>query len=577
MGVYEVSGNRLSSVQQTGLTLRPGQIIQGKILKLYPGNKAQIQLGAHKMTAQLEASLSAGNAYHFQVQSTGKMVHLSVLGESGRNKEREGINHLLKQLNLPMGKANAVFVEGLVRAGIPFDKQQLVRAFGFLGGTANKSAAQQILQQMVLHKYPMTQGVFQALSAVQTGSLTNHTQALLEQVDRQPGQQQLAGQLRSILGGGTSGDSAFLVQNIRQEAIQNNQTLFTILRAAGAIKSGIPFSQWKTAWQSSAGQAPVQFSQASAISGLEQLQASRPELQVEAKQFLQTWGGRIAESVRANAPLAEADFIQLKQHAATLTAQGAKQVAQAHLQNTSASIQQLMQMMETLGDDTSYARIAENLVNGSQSQLLPATALRQNLITHMNQILLFTGLSYEHQIANDQLPSQLPVKAMLMQLLQQGDGGTEQARNLLNFINGMQLQSVQETSHYIHASLQLPHEPLGLNEDLLLEFEGRKTEDGEISPDHCRILFYLDLQHVNKTVIDMHIQKRSVSVAVFNDNASSGHRFKELEQQLKSGLDSLNYQLGAVTFKPLTEEFKGETGSSRKQAVFNYKGVDYRV
>lgn len=492
MGVYEIRGQRISGVQQIGLSLRPGQIIQGKILKLYPGNKVQIQLGTQRMTAQLEASLTAGNTYHFQVQSTGKMVHLSVLGESGKTKEREGVIHLLRQLNLPTGKANAVFVEGLVTEGIPFDKQQLVRAFQLLGGAANKSAPQQILQQMIQHKYPMTQTVFQALSAVQTGSLTNHMQALLGQVGWQPGQQQLAGQLRNILGTGSLKDEASFVQTIRQEAIQNNQTLFTMLKAAGATESEMTFSRWQNAWKLPAGRLPAQVIQANAVSGLEQLQANRSVLQTEANQFLQTWGSRVAESAQANTPLAEADFSQLKQHAATLTAQGAKQLAQAHLLNTPASLQQLLQVMETMGDDASYVKISEALANG-RNQLLPADTLRQNLLLHMNQTLLFTGLSYEHQIANDQLPSRLPVKAMLMHLLRQGEGsGPDQARQLLNFINGMQLQSVQETSHYIQASLQLPHEQLGLKQDLLLEFEGRKTEGGEINPDHCRILFYLD-------------------------------------------------------------------------------------
>ena len=41
-------------------------------------------------------------------------------------------------------------------------------------------------------------------------------------------------------------------------------------------------------------------------------------------------------------------------------------------------------------------------------------------------------------------------------------------------------------------------------------------KDGKIDPDFARILFYLDLESIDKTIIDMQVQNSVVSVTVFN-------------------------------------------------------------
>ena len=41
-------------------------------------------------------------------------------------------------------------------------------------------------------------------------------------------------------------------------------------------------------------------------------------------------------------------------------------------------------------------------------------------------------------------------------------------------------------------------------------------EDGKIDADFARILFYLELESIEKTIIDMQVQNRVVTVTVFN-------------------------------------------------------------
>src|SRR5699024_10844292 len=93
---HVLSVNRIASHRPQ--VLKPGQIIQGKIMKLFPDQKAQIQLGSQTIIAQLEASLSAGTKYHFQVQPSDDVVHLRVLGDQLKNQAAGNVMELLQQL-----------------------------------------------------------------------------------------------------------------------------------------------------------------------------------------------------------------------------------------------------------------------------------------------------------------------------------------------------------------------------------------------------------------------------------------------------------------------------------------------
>src|SRR5699024_2285117 len=150
--------------------------------------------------------------------------------------------------------------------------------------------------------------------------------------------------------------------------------------------------------------------------------------------------------------------------------------------------------------------------------VLPA---QDRFLGQVRQMLLFSGITDENLISQDIVTSQSnqTVKSMLIQMLQQNDGvGNERVQELLHHLNGVQMQSVQEAGSFIQASLVVPGIKLALNNDIYIEFESKKTEDGKINPEFCRILFYLDLAHLQETIIDMQIQKRLVTVTVFNDH-----------------------------------------------------------
>src|SRR5699024_1722723 len=109
-------------------SLQAGQIVQGHILKLYPNHKAEIQIGLHKLIAQLEASLTLDERYNFQVQTTDNVIYLKVLGDKLTKQANQNGMALLKQLGLKGNKHHAAFLQSLIAEGIPFDIVQLKQA-----------------------------------------------------------------------------------------------------------------------------------------------------------------------------------------------------------------------------------------------------------------------------------------------------------------------------------------------------------------------------------------------------------------------------------------------------------------
>ncbi|PAV29984.1 hypothetical protein CIL05_08895 [Virgibacillus profundi] len=599
MGIHNVTGERLAKIVKSQQSLRAGQIIQGEILKIYPDNKAQIQLGAQKMVAQLEASLMIGEKYHFQVKTTDDVIHLKVLGDRIKGSDTANTINLIKQLGLGSSKVNTAFIQTLLNEKIPFDKNQLVKALQLLNGNAkNTNQTQQILKEMILRKLPMNDSVFQALLIKNSHTLSSQMKGLLGQLKSDRNYPQLVERLSQMLERPLTARPAILNEIITGTA-SNNQQFFNTLKATGTIDPAIDFNSWRSQWepvqalmkqnanapneQLSGIKLPIQLNEMKVVQTLEQMIINKSGLLNQTREIIQLWDNKINQTAINNVGLTAQDFTKLKQQISQtlmplLTTE--QQVRMTSLlENNPAKLQQLLALVKTLNSEQVYTK-ADNFVKSlDQDKMFMLSNPKEQFLSQVRQTLLFTGLSYESQLVNNKLQQEpLPIKAMLMQLIQQSEGVIpERSQQLLHFINGMQIQSVNETNNFIQANLQIPGERLGLSNDFELEFEGRKMENGEINPDYCRILFYLDLANLNKTVIDMKIQKRSVAVTIFNDQENMREKSLSLQPMLKNGLEELNYQLSTVSFKPLQQTENQKMNQAVKSVNPSYKGVDYLI
>ncbi|MCM3214764.1 hypothetical protein M3612_09665 [Niallia taxi] len=225
--------------------------------------------------------------------------------------------------------------------------------------------------------------------------------------------------------------------------------------------------------------------------------------------------------------------------------------------------------------------VLKELATGKNIDLPDASVIKEQL-----QKLLHTiGYSYEHELLHAKTdggkgaPEWNLLKPLLLEFLKT-DAPThvkELAAALTDKVTGMQLLS-QETGPIMQLMLQFPLHFQNHSMDATMQYSGRKTKDGKIDSDYCRILFYLDLAHLKETAIDMQIQHRIVNITVFNKNHEIEPLMKGMIQGLQEKMKDVQYTLSSLEFKSFQEDKldKPDLGLHKLMPAY-YKGVDYKV
>jgi ABC-type uncharacterized transport system YnjBCD ATPase subunit len=569
MDIQQVAQSQLSNLKEGTLHLRTGQIIQGNIHKLFPNNKAQIQLGTNKLIAQLEASLEVGARYHFQVKSTDNVILLKVLGDSldsGHNSQMNYL-HLLRQLGIKHTKLNQEFVGLLLQNKIPFDKGQLQNAIALLNAASDKGQAKMVLQDMILNKTPLTEALFQALSSRFMGSFTERM-VTLEAEMQQPHttdtklKQDLLSQLKQFSGNSSE------IRISQLSPLLDSPEIVNVLKVIGVIDRDIPFSSWSNRVNQMMNQnvAPVnQLLQIDTPKQLGTILSNLTLINQQANSLLTNWGELLHLNITKNLPLSNESFANLKQ-----------EVEQSIFRLTPRNLDTFINNPQHLKALLADIEILANTKNYGKLDSLLHHMLKEAFLSQKQLVLQEVGLNYEKTILQSGENPSKTLKGMLLQLLQSSDGSIqEHATRLLQSINGLQLQSVLETDKLLQANLIMPGKVFGMEKDIGMSFEGKRTDDGELNPDYCRVMFFLDLKSLDQTVIDMQVQKRAVSLSILNDNDISDIT-QSLKPILKSGLEKLDYHLSSVIFRPLT--MRDSTPNNKVEVEKQqYEGVDFRI
>ncbi|MDQ0860142.1 EscU/YscU/HrcU family type III secretion system export apparatus switch protein [Bacillus sp. V2I10] len=91
----------------------------------------------------------------------------------------------------------------------------------------------------------------------------------------------------------------------------------------------------------------------------------------------------------------------------------------------------------------------------------------------------------------------------------------EKIDQLISKLNGQALLGADQGITQ-HCFMQIPLHYGQFQSDLNIEWTGRKNERGEIDPDYCRVLFYLNMNVLKDIMIDLHIQNRIMTVTIYN-------------------------------------------------------------
>ncbi|WP_144474856.1 hypothetical protein [Cytobacillus oceanisediminis] len=605
------------TTQQTKITeFRPGQIINGKIIKLFPDQVAEVQIGNQKMVAQLEVPLSANERYWFQVQPGEGKVHLKLISSSGEEKGQPGnLTRILSEFGLQPTKENLDLVRFFIKEQLPVNGELLKLASEWLKTVGSRTAGEDAIKMLLTRGMPVTKAAFEALyTATKEQSLV----MLLEQLGKS-------------LEAADESDTVVSLRKLLNEMLPANKT----------ISSAAALNHLASAWLGSNGKQseaaldllqqygaiPAKSSEKNVLqqllSSLQHLDGAEENLP-EGLKFLKTVLTLIEKGDSFSARQIMASFINDKSfpvndladslHFIFDRANGKDTNTQTGLlafkqllshSNASSALSLLLagkadweqaglKLLEAAGRQQQAGTVGMHaqLLSEAAGKAEPAPALQENGLSLLSDVkikrfLSALGLSYEHhlseimkdgEVGKTQVPDTL--KSLTLRLLNENPPQIvkDAAEPLVNKLTGFQLLS-QEAGPIQQLVVQVPIFLGGKTSELSMQWSGKRTEDGKIDADFCRVLFYLKLQYLDDTIIDMQVQNRVMSIQIFNDQPDLKKMAEQMTPILKTKLSELEYKLSSVHFH-VPGESNGRSNQRSLSELYGqkeYYGVDIKI
>lgn len=619
------------SQQVTSVSLRPGQLINGKIIKLFPDQIAEIQIGSQKMIAQLETALSANERYWFQVQPGEDKIRLKVMAAgSEEGKQSESLTKILGEFSLAANKENQELVRFFVKEHLPVNRDILQQASQWLTGASPNGSGLEAIKTMITRGLPLTDATFSALfTANKEPSLTVLMENLLKVIDTE-----------------FHTETSMKIKNLLNEAVPSNK-----INVAGQVLRQIVLTWLQDNGKD--GQAAFRLIQQAAglpeqesehmviqkmLSNLESVETADAEIlsgfllakkvftllnrgdSAAAKQVIDSFltqklpGGSaqngtisgLADSLKhlfTASAMKEDDKqegIQAYKHLLTMAVEGiddsaaVDQVLAILLGGKGKRLNVGAELLNAAGNSQKYVLSVQQaeLLGSAIHQAESAAALSKTEDTiltaeRIKSFLSSLGLSYERQLADvmkgsleESTKFEDSLKPNLMRLLSDNPPQTvkEAAELLLNKITGFQLLS-QETGPIQQLIVQMPFIIGGEMSELTVQWSGQRTEEGKISADFCRVLFYLKLEHLDDTIIDVQVQNRIMSMQVINQHPSLRKMADQLLPMLKTNLAEANYHLSSVNFQVpgAPKATEGQKKLSELYSKKDYSRVDIKI
>ncbi|MFJ7824971.1 hypothetical protein [Psychrobacillus sp. NPDC096623] len=591
--------------------LREGQVVHGTIKKLYPNQTAEVQIGNQKVIAKLETPLKAGDSHFFQVEKMAPELQLKIVTgplTEGKSLAQQG-QQLLQAMNLPKTTEMQAAIQYFIKQQLPVSKDTLMQVEQLLKQLPKDitiKAALEAIQKIVEMKLPLTATMLQT---VMSGKSTDGLHSVLQNFQLQLQQdqtvvpilknnilqnlQKIAEPFNGPVAGAILGKQIDVLQNGQQPLASRILMLQTlkganVLPATASPTNPIPITG-QSAMVNSAGDLLLKFGQADPLEKgqmLDQLRSwinQQPSLTTNQKSEilallkndnqpnqLQVLNNALTKVFAEQSQQAifskDLNGLTPKDHLVSLLGKGST------METVAQTLQQIMNIASSSTSNNSIIQAEQQVI-----QQLDGKAFEHA----MKEVLKSLGFGYEAKLANNsdeirQLASQL--KPQIVELLQNQSISTavkESAEAVLVRMNGLQILSSENGPQH-QLLMQVPLEFLGKKMDATLEWNGRMKEDGKIDSDFARIMFYLQLDTLKETVVDMQVQNRVVSITLYNNDTQLGSLSEKFKETLKVGLSSVGYQLSGIFVKTFEEQKLG-SALNAKANTFDVQGVDIRI
>lgn len=589
-------------------SMKEGQVVHGTIKKLFPNQTAEVQIGNQKVIAKLETPLKAGDAHFFQVTNSNPELQLKVVTGplTQSNNLAQQAKQLVQAMNLSKSSEMQAVVQFFLKEQMPISKDVLILSEQLLKqlppGLSVKAALETI-QKMIELKLPLTQQLF---ATVLSGKSTTGMHSFIETF-------KLALQQDTVISPTIKNEILQSLQKVSEpfslpvagavlgkqiETLHNQQATIgsrlpilqalkevAVLPAQASLTNPTPLPG-QVSLANSAGEQLIQFAQTAntekgtAVEQLRNWITAQPLLTSAQKEQILSLLKVNDQPIQLNNALVKAFAEQSQQAIFSKDTNGL--TAKEHLVSllgkgpTSEVISQSLQQVYTVNKNSFQS---QQIIQSEQAVM---HQLDGKAFEHaMKEVLKSLGFSYEAKLGGNseeirQLASQL--KPQLVELLQNqaiSASVRDNAELLLGRMNGLQILSSENGPQH-QLLMQVPLEFLGKKMDATLEWNGRMKEDGKIDADFARILFYLQLDVLKETVVDMQVQNKVVTISLYNHDNHLQTVANNFKDSLKEGLLSVGYTLSGVfvrTFEHQSLASPVRSGLSGKES----QGVDIRI
>ncbi|WP_064093728.1 hypothetical protein [Rossellomorea aquimaris] len=586
------SSPRTPQIDGKPFTLQNGRVLHVTVHTLLGEGNAEVSVSGHKFIAKLEAPMEAGERYWVQVKQTENGISLQLI-QNKVPKSDESVkniaNDLLNQLSLSnKGKDMQALVIELIKNKVPIHKDMLLFANKYLQQDSSTDQMK-VLVELAKNNLPLSDRVFMSLREGKSkdtfvnllddlrSKLTSNDSEALEIIKKiqQP--------LNRVASENTAIKSLATLLN-STATFANRLAGFDLLKSFGIIPQQAPMN----AWREGVTNAIVHQFSSNNITGstLEsfskwlQMNASNFDVQlysnngekVNETQFRKVISMILGDQFVNNKGKSESSFIDLAEKLFSLFGEAKKNTVEM---NFSRLLTKWMGRVP----DSNEAKLFQQLqlqVNEDLATLIKGEDFGKSL----KNMLRSFGLNFEAQLNKnaDLTGFQNTLKQQLLQLSNEHPllEVRELADKMVLKMNSQILQS-QDNSPFLNIIQQFPMYLFGKNTDITIQWMGKEKEKGVIDEDFCRILFYLNLDNLNETLVDMQVQNRVISVSIWNDNQDIKEVSQPLIPGLKQGLEQVGYHLSTVNIKIPDKRKNLSNLMVTDNSSTTYTGVDLKI
>jgi hypothetical protein len=211
---------------------------------------------------------------------------------------------------------------------------------------------------------------------------------------------------------------------------------------------------------------------------------------------------------------------------------------------------QLFKMVSPLTEDHSLLSLKEALSSFITQDYSSDKSLGERLSNLQKSLGLKGEITFLQQLAkgNESFGSHEEHLKLLLVSASAGQSDSavkEKIDQLVLKLNGQALFDANQglTQHHF---MQIPLNYGQFQSDLSIGWTSKKNENGEIDPDYCRVLFYLNMNVLKDTMIDLHIQNRIMSITIYNQFDRYHPLIQKYGETLKETLKKQNYVISSL-------------------------------